>query len=189
MDELVPLPSHPQLHAPSPTSPRRTRQWVIWSVKLLSSTIWSLIRRRSSIFHAKIQESRGREYVSLTQNIKSHLFWKNKWKISWSLPETVALPERNYFHAPKKVTLVNQKALVVAATLRSRLSNGLEWAKNGGQYLILFNDKNIICTPGFQPLAVRYKSHTWGVNKQTQNVCHSRCVVAMLQKIAHSALY
>ena len=28
--------------------------------------------------------------------------------------------------------LVNKKALVVAATLRSRLFNTLEWAKNGG---------------------------------------------------------
>ena len=28
-------------------------------------------------------------------------------------------------------TLVNQKALVVAATLRSQLFNALEWAKNG----------------------------------------------------------
>ena len=39
-------------------------------------------------------------------------------------------------------TLVNQKALVVAATLRSRLFNTLEWAKNGGKgkqkiYLLL----------------------------------------------------
>ena len=30
-----------------------------------------------------------------------------------------------------KITPVNQKALVVAATLRSWLFNALEWAKNG----------------------------------------------------------
>ena len=39
------------------------------------------------------------------------------------------------------VTLVNQKALVAAATLRSRLFNALEWAKNGGsgkQKIFLF---------------------------------------------------
>ena len=31
------------------------------------------------------------------------------------------------------ITLVNQKALVVAATPRIRLLNALEWAKNGGK--------------------------------------------------------
>ena len=41
-----------------------------------------------------------------------------------------------------EITLVNQKALVVAARLWSRLFNALEWAKNGGKgkqkiYLLL----------------------------------------------------
>ena len=35
----------------------------------------------------------------------------------------------------------------------------------------------------FPPLALRYKSPTWDKQTATKCVCHSLCVVAMLQKM------
>ena len=50
-------------------------------------------------------------------------------------------------------------------------------------YIKYYSMIKIICTHGFQPLTVRYKSPTCDKQTATNCVCHSRCVVAMLQKM------
>ena len=60
-----------------------------------------------------------KHFFSLVQkHCKNFILFNNNSKFNWLL---------------SNITLVNQKALVMSATLWSQLFNTLEWAKNGGK--------------------------------------------------------